>query len=91
MFFEPVRRAAMIRTRDMGEVSMSGRVTLVQETDQNNQPVCPDGISPNSLNERKDAIQGYVYVTFRINDLVQGLFPEIDHMIDFKLYDGPDI
>ncbi|HXT39719.1 MAG TPA: CHASE domain-containing protein, partial [Candidatus Angelobacter sp.] len=34
MFTEPVRRAAMEKARDTGELSASGRVTLVQEIDE---------------------------------------------------------
>jgi CHASE1-domain containing sensor protein len=38
MLSEPVRRAAMERARDTGEPSVSGKVTLVQETTTDTQP-----------------------------------------------------
>lgn len=38
MFTEPVRRAAMERSRDTGFPSLSGKVTLVQETETDVQP-----------------------------------------------------
>jgi PAS domain S-box-containing protein len=98
MFSEPVRRAAMTRARDTGEVSLSDMVTLVQETDQDIQPgfliyvpVYTHAIKPNSTEERRAAIQGYVYASFRMRDFLQGIFPEINHKIDFTLYDGADI
>jgi signal transduction histidine kinase/CHASE1-domain containing sensor protein/CheY-like chemotaxis protein len=98
MFSDPVRRAAMTRTRDTGEVSLSGRVTLVQETNQDIQPgfliyvpVYRDDVTLHSPEERRAAIQGYVFAPFRMDVLMEDIFPKNDHKIDFKLYEGPDI
>src|SRR6185312_15091500 len=60
MFTEPVRREAMITARDTGAPSISGKVTLVQETDQGVQngflmylPVYQGSVLPTTVEERK--------------------------------------
>lgn len=95
MFSEPVRRAAMQQARDMDAISISGKVTLVQETEQDVQagflmyvPVYARGMPTNSVEERRAALQGYVYSPFRIGNLVRGIFPDPVNDIDFEVYDG---
>lgn len=79
MFSEPVRREAMIRARDLGQPAVSGRVRLVQETSEGVQqgflmylPVYPQGHVPDSLEQRRQLLLGFVYSPFRMNDLMQG-------------------
>jgi PAS domain S-box-containing protein len=98
MFSEPVRRAAMERARDTGMVSISGRVRLVQETEKDIQhgflmylPIYMKGMPVGTLEERIKAIDSYVYAPFRMNDLMQGIFSDPIHEIDFKIYDGTEI
>ncbi|OQW92223.1 MAG: hypothetical protein BWK79_15130 [Beggiatoa sp. IS2] len=96
MFSETVRRIAMERARDTGEPSLSGKVQLVQETDQDIQagfliyvPVYRNGQSQNTVAEKRDALLGYVYSSFRMNNLMQGIFGEkLSFGIDFHIYDG---
>ncbi|MBW4486283.1 MAG: CHASE domain-containing protein [Trichocoleus desertorum ATA4-8-CV12] len=96
MFTEPVRRAAMEQARDTGLPAASGRVTLVQEIDQNKQagfliylPVYRNGIMPSAIAERRAALQGFVYSPFRADDLMAGIFGKERYpVIDFQLYDG---
>jgi len=98
MFSEPVRRAAMERARDSGAVSISGKVTLVQETEKDVQtgflmyvPVYAKGMPLNSVAERRAALEGYVYSPFRMNDLIRGIFPSLEHIIDHKIFDGAEV
>ncbi len=98
MFSAPVRRDAMAQARDTGNVSLSGRVTLVQENDQAMRagfliyaPVYLHDAPLDSPQERRAAIHGYVYAPFRMDVLMDGIFPKIDRKIDFEIYDGPDI
>ncbi|MDE1460726.1 CHASE domain-containing protein [Spartinivicinus poritis] len=79
MFSESTRRAAMIRARDSGQPAVSGRVTLVQETNQGVQhgflmylPLYQPGSTPQTIAERQVALLGYVYAPFRMNDLIEG-------------------
>jgi PAS domain S-box-containing protein len=97
MFSEPVRRTAMKRARDTGDVALSGKVTLLQETDQNIQagflmyvPVYNRHLPVNTVEERKSALLGYVYSPFRIGDLIQGIFGKTPPDIDLEIYDGPE-
>ena len=80
MFSEPVRRAAMERARDTDAAALSGKVVLVQETDQEVQsgtlmyvPVYRKGLPTATVEERRAAIIGWVYSPYRMKDLLQGI------------------
>jgi hypothetical protein len=80
MFTEPARRAAMILARDRGAPSISGKVTLVQETDHGVQngflmylPVYQTAVPPATVEERGAGLVGYVYAPFRMRDLMRGI------------------
>ena len=80
MFSEPVRRAAMERARDQDAAALSGKVILVQETDQDVQagtlmyvPVYRLGMPHDTVAQRRDALVGWVYSPYRMNDLMQGI------------------
>jgi signal transduction histidine kinase/DNA-binding NarL/FixJ family response regulator len=96
MFTEARRRAAMERARDTGQPSATGRVTLIQETEQDKQtgfliyvPVYQNGAPLTTVAQRRAALQGFVYSPFRTGDLMAGIFPEGQlQYVDFQLYDG---
>jgi PAS domain S-box-containing protein len=96
MFTEPTRRAAMEQARDTGEPALSGKVKLVQETDQDIQagcllyvPVYRKGQSPHTVAERRTALVGYVYSPFRMKELMRGIFgTQQQSGLDFEIYDG---
>ena len=80
MFSEPVRRAAMERARDAHAAVLSGKVTLIQETDEDIQagtlmyvPVYSKGMATDTIAQRRAALQGWVYSPYRMNDLMQGI------------------
>jgi len=85
MFSEPVRRKAMEQSRDSDMAILSGKVILVQETDENVQfgalmyvPVYYNGMPVNTVEQRRAAIKGWVYSPYRINDLMQGILGRWD-------------
>jgi PAS domain S-box-containing protein len=95
MFSEPVRREAMERARDRGEITASGIVTLVQETDQDIQkgflmyrPVYRNGAASDTIGQRRSSLQGFVYCPFRVQDLMRGILGDSAPGIDFKIFDG---
>jgi PAS domain S-box-containing protein len=96
MFTDATRRAAMERARDTGAAAASGRVTLLQEIEEQKQsgfliyvPVYRGGQIPATLAERQAALQGFVYSPFRADDLLQGIFGnEIFRSVDFQIFDG---
>ncbi len=99
MWSEPVRRAAMEKARDENAVTLTGKVTLVQETEQAIQsgilmyvPVYRNGMPIETVEQRRVALFGWVYSPFRMNDLMQGIndIPNQD-AIRIKIFDGPGV
>ena len=98
MFSQVVRREAMEKARDTGETAISGRVTLVQEIDENTQsgfliylPLYKKGMPVDTLNQRRMALHGYVYSPFRVTNLMRGILGPGSKDIDFEIYDGVEI
>jgi signal transduction histidine kinase len=99
MFSEPVRRQAMETARDSNFAVLSGRVILVQETNEDIQagalmyiPVYKNGMPVNTVEERRAAIRGWVYSPYRINDLTMGILGNWDlpgkNRIHLRIYDN---
>ena len=95
MYSESTRSEAMKRARDTGDVAVSGMVTLVQETESDIQlgflmylPVYRKGMPVSNVDERRAALQGFVYSPFRIKDLMQGILGKADNEIHFRIHDG---
>ena len=98
MLSEPTRRAAMVHARDSGEIAVSGKVTLVQETETDVQagflmylPLYREGASTGNVDERRAALRGFVYSPFRMRDLMQGIHGQASPLVHFKVYDGDTI
>ncbi|MCG3116631.1 MAG: CHASE domain-containing protein [Candidatus Manganitrophus sp. SA1] len=96
MFTEPVRRAAMQRARDTGLAATSGKVTLVQEIDSEKQagfliylPIYEPGAAVETVDQRRAALNGFIYSPFRAGDLLVGIFGgETNPRVDFEVFDG---
>lgn len=94
MFSEPVRAAAMALARDTGAPAMSGRVILVQETEENIQAGAllylpyygPQG-DPGSITGRREAIRGFVYSPFRMDDLFAAILGDRGKSLCVWVYD----
>ena len=98
-FYEPIRRAAMERSRDEDRAVLSGKVILMQETKTGVQagllmfmPVYRLGMPHESAAERQSAIFGWVSCSYRMNDLMQGILGNqylTNHgKIHLKIFDG---
>ena len=92
MFSEKIRRKAMEDARDYDSVSLSRKVTLVQETDKDVQagalmytPYYQKNMPINSVEERRRAILGWVYSPYRINDLMKGILSDSSSAISTQL------
>jgi signal transduction histidine kinase/CHASE1-domain containing sensor protein/ActR/RegA family two-component response regulator len=98
MATEPVRRRAMEAARDSGNPTASGRVELVQERNlpskQNGfliyAPVYRNGAQLNSVEERREALLGFVYSPFRIDDFLAPITEEKNYDVSFQVYDGEE-
>ena len=102
MFSEPVRREAMETSRDSSFAVLSGKVHLVQETEEDIQagalmyiPVYRQGMPVNTVEERRAAIKGWVYSPYRINDLTSGILGNWDlpgkNRIHLRIYDRGEV
>jgi CHASE1-domain containing sensor protein len=95
MFSEAIRRKAMERSRDLEEPALSGRVVLVQETDENPQsgfllyvPVYHRGAATDTVEERRIALQGFVYSVFRADDLMASVMAGNKSGVAVQIHDG---
>ena len=93
MFSEPIRRIAMKKARDLGAAAVTGPVTLVQETEQDQQtgillymPVYRHGQPVDTVAQRRSALQGYVYSPIRLNDFLSATFPKPPRDIGFRIF-----
>lgn len=100
MYSEPVRRAAMERACDSDSATMSGKVTLMQETTADVQsgfllyvPVYRHGQPHASVAERQANLLGWAYSPLRMRDMMQAMLSVADFVgltaaIDVEIYDG---
>lgn len=95
MYSEPVRHEAMAESRDSGEATVSGKVKLLQEISEREQPgflmyvpVYKNGMPHDTVEARRANILGWVYSPFRMYDLMDGTLGSFDPNIDIKIYDG---
>jgi PAS domain S-box-containing protein len=99
MLSEPVRLAAMERARDQNATALSGKVVLVQETEKDIQagtlmyvPVYRKGMPIQTIEQRREALFGWVYSPYRMTDLMRGILGGWDSQeglrIRLQVYDG---
>ncbi|MGB8337446.1 MAG: CHASE domain-containing protein [Burkholderiales bacterium] len=94
-FSEPVRRAAMERARDSGNISATGKLKLVQEDGEKLQAgfilyaaIYRNGKIPATVEQRRSELLGYVSAPFRIDDFMAGLSNLPADQVQLKIYDG---
>lgn len=73
---EKVRREALHRARDSGQISVSERITLVQETATQAAvlaylPIYRKGVSLTSEAQRRQYLEGFTLVVCRVGDLIE--------------------
>ena len=93
MYSEPIRRQAMLRAARLGESSMTGKVTLVQETHGKVQagvllyvPVYRHGMPMVTPEQRMQALLGFVYSPYRVDDLMRGILLAADLPLALHIY-----
>ena len=101
MYSEPVRMKAMARARDSGKAALSGKVTLVQETDKDVQagvllyvPVFHARESPGKAADGTRTLLGWAYSPLRMNDMMRSLLrtehSELAGRMALRIHDGDD-
>lgn len=95
MYTEEIRHEAMERAWLTGLPSASKRVTLVQETEQNQQPgfliylpIYRNDLPVQTEQERRKALIGFVYSPFRAYDMFHAIFLGQHLPVDFEVFDG---
>jgi signal transduction histidine kinase len=99
MWSNDMRREAMKRARDTGEVTASGLITLVQETKQDVQkgflvymPVYKKETKLNTPEARVAAHQGWIFAAFRAGDLMKGILSKtnnpLENLSSMEVYDA---
>lgn len=95
MLSQATRRKAMFAAMDSGKMTASGKVTLVQETNENVQsgfltylPIYRVGAPRNTPSERRGALIGWVYSVFRMGDLMNGVLGSSTSKYSVEIYDG---
>lgn len=94
---DAIRRAALEKARDTGEITATAPIRLVQETEQQSgfllfEPVYSQGEEqkPN-VSGRKKSLKGFVLGVFRSGDMVKDIFDHVSaRNIKFRLIDVSD-
>ncbi|MFG0287820.1 MAG: CHASE domain-containing protein [Rhodopirellula sp. JB044] len=95
MYSEPVRREAMQRAARTGRPAISGKITLLQETDEDVQagvlcylPVYAKAANIATPMQREEALVGWVYAAFRVDDLMRGIVGSDVSDVSFRISDA---
>lgn len=98
----PPRWKALQRARDTGVRAASEAVILGQTLNVPRKqtgflmylPIYSTSVVPNTVEERREKIIGFIYAPFKINDILLGIIGnDTNSLIKFKVYDGekPDV
>lgn len=99
MYAEPVRHAAMQRAADTRDPAWSGKVKLIQEDSQAKpQPgflvyvaVYAKNKPLRTVEERREALLGFVYSPFRAGDMLSQLYQDQNRFFELQLYAGAPV
>ncbi len=90
---EAHRREAAETARASGTVTLTRRITLVQDQKKIAgflmlMPMYKTKAAPATLEERKRLFAGWVYAPIRVEELMSGIVADTENMIDFEVLDG---
>lgn len=95
MYSEPTRRRAMNKARDTGTRTASKKVSLIQDNENEQAsfliyvPVYEGNSVPDTVEERRQQIRGFIYSPFRADDLFNGIIHKANfQQIHYQIYDG---
>lgn len=93
----PKARAAIEEARDKGDVAMTSKLVLIQDTGKDIPavvmyvPIYDTSKPLNTVDERRAAILGWVSGAFRISDFMEGLHSQIDKDVAIVISSGKDV
>jgi PAS domain S-box-containing protein len=90
---------SMNQARDSGEAILSGKVTFTEDTDEISKtgvfitvPVYTNGVSTKTVEERRAALKGFIYVPIIMEEWMQSTLNELTlnqkYNINIEIYDG---
>ena len=93
--YEPTRRHALERAIDSGQLTLSPRITLVQDRQQGPGflmllPVYRDGMVPATPAERRATLTALICAPIVASELLKGTLESIGAQLAFSLYDGSE-
>jgi len=101
MFTQPIRAEAMKQARDKADAIRTKILTLVQETSKKKQPgfllylpIFSTKDVPDTLEERREQLLGFIYAPFRAHDFFSGIFKselKTHKEVAVEIYDGINI
>lgn len=98
----PLMKNAIEKARDLNEVILTDKVTLIQEGNGHTQPgiviyspIYYKSLPINTIQNRKEAINGWAAISFRMNDFMEGVIgnldAEISNHINLNIFDKDSI
>src|SRR6185436_5531412 len=89
----PVHRAAAELARDSDDVALSGKMTLLQSTNDAPgvvmmRPIYFRNSQHATVEQRRANIEGWVYGAFLMSDLMSNVLRESRADVDFEIFDG---
>lgn len=95
---EENRREALERARDERRTTVTDVVNMLQPDGTSRQngitlfyPIYRDGAPLDTLEQRREAIEGYVYAPLRTEALFGGIFTDNDMNFNVHIYDGNEL
>jgi signal transduction histidine kinase len=96
MSTEEYRRQALNRARDLGTETLTAKVVLIQESEEDTQagfliylPIYKNGKIPMTIQDRRENLVGYIYSPFRATDFLNVIQQEASASeVAIKIYDG---
>lgn len=97
LLFEPMRKSAMLEARDNGQTTITGKISLVRETEYNIQagflifiPFYQKNLHQPTVQQRRELFNGYVYSPFKIRDLMHAALGRNLTNINLQIFSGTD-
>ena len=93
VYSDPVRKAAIERARDTGEIAITQRVNLVQVADGQYgvlafMPIYRNNLASKTLAERRENIAGYVVAALKMEDVIAAALENINRdKLPYRLVD----
>ena len=94
--FEKNRYSSIKRARDSGKALLTAPIILVQDDKRSPgflfyTPFYKGGVKPDTLEQRRNLIEGVTYAPFIMEKLMKGTLSEKNRHVNIKIWDGEDL